>query len=111
MHFGIARPIFQRGFVQADRARKFARGRFCVRVFTLLCVPRRDHSITAGTKQRDQHPQNASMHCANLITAASKTAMCSQSKAVRVFSASSRKLTSDAAGTQTFSLCPAPNAF
>jgi hypothetical protein len=53
MDFGIARPIFQRRFVQADRAREIARSRFGLCIFELLRMPRRDHSITAGTNQRE----------------------------------------------------------
>src|ERR1700730_16321153 len=65
MHLGIARSIFQRGLVQADRAREIARGRFALSIFELLRVPWRDHSITASTKQRGHNWQDGETHCAS----------------------------------------------
>src|SRR5438477_3968706 len=65
MDLGIARFVFQRGFVQADRARKVARGRFALCIFELLRVPRRNHSITAGTKQRGHEGQKDETHRAS----------------------------------------------
>ena len=68
MNLGIARSVFQRGFVQTDRAREVARGRFALCIFELLRVPRRNHSITAGTKQRGHEGQKDETHRASIIT-------------------------------------------
>src|SRR5256885_16292037 len=65
MNLGIARSVFERGFVQADRARQVARSRFALCIFELLRVPRRNHSIAADTKQRRDEGQNEKTHRAS----------------------------------------------
>src|SRR5439155_16733659 len=65
MNLGIGWSVFQRGFVQADRARKVARSRFALCIFELLRVPRRNHSIAADTKQRGDEGQNEKTHRAS----------------------------------------------
>src|SRR2546430_11442722 len=65
MNLGIGRSVFQRGFVQADCARKVARSRFALCIFELLRVPRCDHSITAGTNHFVHEGQNEETHRAS----------------------------------------------